>query len=59
MFSKTFLRKFTKISNCAENDQALTLLTIQSQILMTKKKPVENIAGKEENAGNQHFLLLQ
>ena len=23
-----------------------------------KKKPFENIEGKEENAGNQHFLLF-
>ena len=24
-----------------------------------EKKPFENIVGKEENAGNQHFLLFQ
>ena len=23
-----------------------------------RKKPFENIVGKEENAGNQHFLLF-
>ena len=34
-------------------------LTTQSQILMTlKRKPFENIEGKGENAGNQHFLLF-
>ena len=25
---------------------------------LTKKKPLENIVGKGENAGNQHFLLF-
>ena len=32
----------------------------QSRVLMTlkKKKPSENIVGKGENAGNQHFLLF-
>ena len=31
----------------------------QSQHFTTpKKKPFENIVGKEENAGNQHFLLF-
>ena len=35
------------------------LFSTQSQLLMTmKKKPFENIVGKEENAGNQHFLLF-
>ena len=30
---------------------------IQSRLLLTlKKKAFENIVGKEENAGNQHFL---
>ena len=31
----------------------------QSRLLTTQhKKPLENIVGKGENAGNQHFLLL-
>ena len=33
--------------------------TTQSQLLTTlRKKAFENILGKGENAGNQHFLLL-
>ena len=33
--------------------------TTQSRLLMTlDKKPFENIVGKGENAGNQHFLLV-
>ena len=33
--------------------------TIKFQVLTTlSKNPFENIAGKRENAGNQHFLLL-
>ena len=33
--------------------------TTQSPLLMTlAKKPFENIVGKGENAGNQHFLLF-
>ena len=33
--------------------------TIQSQLLMTlRKEAFENIFGKAENAGNQHFLLF-
>ena len=34
-----------------------SLLTTQSQLLRTlKKKTLENTVGKEENAGDQHFL---
>ena len=35
-------------------------LTLYHTILTfdDKKKPSENIVGKGENAGNQHFLLL-
>ena len=34
-------------------------LTTQSRLLTTLyKTPIENIVGKGENAGNQHFLLL-
>ena len=33
--------------------------TAQSPLLKTlKKKPFENIVGRGENAGNQHFLLF-
>ena len=33
--------------------------TMQSQIVTTlKKEAFENIVGKGENAGNQHFLLF-
>ena len=35
------------------------LFTTQSRLLTTmKKKTFENIVGKEQNAGNQHFLLF-
>ena len=38
----------------------LSSCTQQIQILMTlKRKALENIVGKGENAGNQHFLLFQ
>ena len=34
-------------------------ITTQSQLLMTlRKEAFENIVGKGENAGNQHFLLF-
>ena len=37
-----------------------TVIRTQSLLLMTlKKKPLENIAGKGENAGIQHFLLFR
>ena len=40
--------------------KVVLLLTTQSQLLTTlKKEPFENIVGKEENAGDQHFLLFQ
>ena len=35
----------------------IKIFTTQSRLLMTlKKKAFENIVGKGENAGNQHFL---
>ena len=35
------------------------LLTTQYQLLTALgKKPFENIVGKGENAGNQHFILF-
>ena len=37
----------------------LQLFTTQSRLSMIlRKKPFENIVGKGENAGNQHFLLF-
>ena len=33
-------------------------LTLYHKITTLKKKPFENNVGKEENAGNQHFLLF-
>ena len=48
-----------------ENTNSMSMLifvkpfTTQSQLLTTlKKNPFENIVGKGENAGNQHFLLF-
>ena len=38
---------------------AFESLTTQSRFLTTLyKKPFKNIVGKEENAGNQHFLIF-
>ena len=40
-------------------DNNFKLFTTQSRLLTTLyKKPFENIVGKGENAGNQHFLLF-
>ena len=37
----------------------LKLFTTQSRLLTTlTQRPFENIMGKGENAGNQHFLLF-
>ena len=37
----------------------IQLFTTQSRLLTTlKRKAYENIVGKGENAGNQHFLLF-
>ena len=37
----------------------MKLITTQSRLLMTlNEKAFENIVGKGENAGNQHFLLF-
>ena len=42
-----------------KNEVLLKLFTTQSQLLTTlKKESFENIVVKEENAGNQHFLLF-
>ena len=38
--------------------QSLTLYHTMTTFDKLEKKPFENIAGKEENAGNQHFLLF-
>ena len=37
---------------------SLELVILYQSILWTLKKPSENIVLKEENAGNQHFLLF-
>ena len=40
-------------------EKGLTLYQTKSLVLMSfKKKPFENIVGKGENAGNQHFVLF-
>ena len=45
--------------NIVGKEEKTQLLTTQSRLLMTlKKKAFENIVGKEENGGNQHFLLF-
>ena len=42
-----------------ENREACHRFTTQSQLLMALyKTPIENIMGKGENAGDQHFLLF-
>ena len=36
------------------------MLSTQFRLLtILRKKPLENIVGKGENAGNQHFVLFQ
>ena len=41
------------------HSHAVLLFNSESRLLMTLyKKPFENIVGKLENAGNQHFLLF-
>ena len=51
MRKKIFEKKNAAISTFA--------LFQQSQLLITpREKPFENIVGKGENAGNQHFLLF-
>ena len=52
-FSKAFSAKAVNF-----NKLRFLFFTTQSRLLTTLKKgPFENIVGKEENAGNQHFLL--
>ena len=49
--------KFQFFSHYVHSLGVSKLFTTQSRLLMTLgKKPFENIAGKGENAGNQHFL---
>ena len=46
---------------CLSFDQSANGLTLTTQwLLLTtpEEKPLENIVGKGENAGNQHFLLF-
>ena len=57
-------RNITELMNQTEPRSKLSILTpfftAQSRLLTTLgKKPFENIVGKGENAGNQHFLLFQ
>ena len=48
-----------KSLNFAVWERVTELFTTQSRILTTlKQRAFENIVGKEENAGNQHFLLF-
>ena len=39
-------------------DSFVDVLTLYYTILTLKKKALENIVGKGENAGNEHFLLF-
>ena len=41
----------------SKRQQGYYLFTTQSRLLTTERKPFENIEGKGEVAGNQHFLL--
>ena len=52
---ETFACNNLKCSTCKSSK----LFTTQFRFLTTlKKEPFENIMGKGENAGNQHFLLF-
>ena len=54
--TNAILRKKVKIIDAFTSP---ITITIQCQFLtMLKKKAFENIVGKGENAGNQHFLLF-
>ena len=56
LFVQRFFKRHCPSSNIHYN---IRLFTTQSQLLRTlRNKPFENIVGKEENAGNQHFLLF-
>ena len=56
MFSKDFFYMVIETHDCAVNGW---LCTTQSWLLTTlKMEPFENIMGKGENAGRQHFLLF-
>ena len=61
VFSKDLYCRYLKIGVVWERVYILffLLFTAQSQALGTlKQNLVENIGGKGENAGNQHFLLF-
>ena len=50
---------FLAVSHQYFTDLVLNSLPHNPNILMTqRKKTLENIVGKGENAGNQHFLLF-
>ena len=54
VFSKAFFFRVVKSRDCVEKE-----LTRNHDFKTTlNKKPFENIVGKGENAGNQHFLLF-
>ena len=55
LFEKSFVRNFNTSYRQGEKNS----LTLYHTILTTLfKNPFENIVGKGENAGNQHFLLF-
>ena len=54
LFTKVFFHRVVKTWDCAVNSLPLNPRTFND----LKKKPFENIEGKGENAGNQHFLLF-
>ena len=57
MFSKTFFLWSGLYVDLVNNPE---LKSFASRLLLTvKKKALQNIVGKEENAGHQHFLLFQ
>ena len=63
MFSKDFFPKVVEGRGCVEGQDFVTPhaepLTTQSRLLIPlERKAFENIVGKGENAGNQHFLLF-
>ena len=56
MFLEGILLKVVKHMDCVVKAE---LVTTHSRLLTTlTKEAVENIVGKGENAGNQHFLLF-
>ena len=55
----TFLQCFLRFLRHILSAEVYQLFTTPSRLLTTlRKKSFENIVGKGENAGNQHFLLF-